>query len=230
MNISVWPRSIFWLNDLKKTRTKRYVLVFETWGNPDMKPVRTINEYDTTKGWKEEAALIDECYADTPKPREREREWNERTKTWNYFGDYSKSDMHSIHPYNYVFDNDAKFWGYVVLDFELQNVVKFGGEGIKDCYKECFKDYHKYQLLDAMFRGEDEVPKGYKWDDGEYKGWLRFRWGDGKNSVDYRPPRKCGIHTCETYSDEEENYLDQLEEEFSKAGDREWIVERQDRW
>ena len=109
MNISVYPMLIFWLNDLKKTRTKRYVLVFETWGNPDMKPVRTINEYGTTKEWKEEAALIDECYADTPKPREREREWNEYTKRWNYFGDYSKSDMHLLHPNRYVFDDNAKF-------------------------------------------------------------------------------------------------------------------------
>ena len=41
----------------------------------------------------------------------------------------------------------------------------------------------KLEKMDFFFRGPDEVPKDYKWDEGEYKGWLQFRWGDGKNAI-----------------------------------------------
>lgn len=42
---------------------------------------------------------------------------------------------------------------------------------------------NKLNELDFFFRGPNEVPPDYKWDDGEYDGWLQFRWGDGKNAI-----------------------------------------------
>lgn len=42
---------------------------------------------------------------------------------------------------------------------------------------------NKLAELDFFFRGPLEIPEDYKWDVGEYEGWLQFRWGDGKNAV-----------------------------------------------
>lgn len=224
------PLTLCWFKGFK--RTKRFVLVFETWGNPDLKNTREITEYDTEAEWKEEASLLDEYYADTPKPTLRDKEI--KNGRWLYHGDYYKDTMHGTScyiSYDYVIEDKAKFWGYIVLDFEKQDIIKFGGEGIKSCWKERFKDYKRYQLLDAFFRGDDEIPAGYNWDSGEYRGWLRFRWGDGKNAIDYRPPKKCGLHTCgEEYNEEEESYLDELEKDFQKSDDKEWVTTRLDRW
>ena len=46
-----------------------------------------------------------------------------------------------------------------------------------------FKFKNKLQELDFFFRGPSEIPPDYKWDIGEYEGWLQFRWGDGKNAI-----------------------------------------------
>ena len=35
-----------------------------------------------------------------------------------------------------------------------------------------------------MFRGKGEIPEDYKWDVGEYEGWLQFRWGNGLNAIE----------------------------------------------
>lgn len=37
--------------------------------------------------------------------------------------------------------------------------------------------------LDFFFRGPSEIPPNYEWDEGEFQGWLQFRWGDGKNAI-----------------------------------------------
>ena len=42
----------------------------------------------------------------------------------------------------------------------------------------------KLSDLDFFFRGPSEIPENYKWDTGEYEGWLQFRWGDGKNAIE----------------------------------------------
>ena len=46
-----------------------------------------------------------------------------------------------------------------------------------------FKFKSKLEELDFFFRGPSEIPPDYKWDEGEYEGWLQFRWGDGKNAI-----------------------------------------------
>lgn len=49
---------------------------------------------------------------------------------------------------------------------------------------------NKLAKLDFFFRGPYEVPEDYKWDTGEYEGWLQFRWGDGKNAIIYGEEQK----------------------------------------
>jgi hypothetical protein len=78
---------------------------------------------------------------------------------------------------------------------------------------------------------EGEIPSGYKWDDGEYEGWLQFRWGNGKNSVEFgedavidahdnekKCVRHCSIKKKKyrnfTYNENEEAELDRLNEEI----------------
>ena len=48
-----------------------------------------------------------------------------------------------------------------------------------------FKIYKKdLKLLDTLFRKPGEIPEDYKWDNGEYEGWLQFRWGNGLNAIE----------------------------------------------
>lgn len=44
---------------------------------------------------------------------------------------------------------------------------------------------NKLAELDFFFRSPGEIPEDYKWDVGEYEGWLQYRWGDGLNKIDY---------------------------------------------
>lgn len=83
-------------------------------------------------------------------------------------------------------NTNARAWGYVIADTEEQKVLKWGGIGM---YKLIRNDDKRY-IKDYLFRGKDEIPENYKWDNGEYEGWLQFRWGDGKNAVDYVEPEK----------------------------------------
>lgn len=57
----------------------------------------------------------------------------------------------------------------------------FGEEKIKPTLH--YDPGNKLAELDFFFRGPGEVPEDYKWDDGEYEGWLQYRWGDGKNAL-----------------------------------------------
>lgn len=80
---------------------------------------------------------------------------------------------------------DERLYGYVYGDRETMKLV-WGG------YK--LKDYNpgtdKRVMYDLLFRGPNEIPEKYMWDDGEYEGWLQYRWGDGKNAVGYVEEKK----------------------------------------
>ena len=72
--------------------------------------------------------------------------------------------------------------------------MKYINEDYKYCNTEHLGSFDKktnrLYIKDYVFRGENEIPKNYHWDDGEYEGWLQFRWGDGKNAIDYVEPTK----------------------------------------
>lgn len=210
----------------KNRRTKRFVLLFcEWWNELDTYTRRSKNrsshswqEYDTLEEAREEINLIEEIYKDQLLPIDPDKVENKN----RYFtdGDYT---------------NGGKFWGYVLLDYEKERAILSGGKG----YHTETKDYINNNLvrLDDFFRGPNEIPEGYKWDDGEFEGWLQFRWGDGKNSLDYvEPPKPRKEKEKEKLS---ENYLYDLydtdytedeNDEFLKEIEQERLKRLRDKW
>lgn len=160
-----------------KKHTKRFMVIFSMWGKSlsakymrglsNLKEyVHSETEFDTESEWKEEVGLIEDVYADTPKPYKVEIEGSKyHEKTWE-------------------FEINSRFWGYLVLDFDEERVVKVGGDGIYEYHKNGIgRELVNLRMLDELFRGEDEIPKNYVFDTGEYEGWLQYRWGDGKNAI-----------------------------------------------
>lgn len=162
-----------------KKHTKRFMVIFSMWGKSlsarYMRGLSNLKEYahsetefDTESEWKEEVGLIEEVYADTPKPYKVEREGSKyHEKIWQ-------------------FEVNSRFWGYLVLDFDKERIIKVGGDGIYEYHKNGIgigRELVNLRMLDELFRGEDEIPKNYVFDAGEYEGWLQYRWGDGKNAI-----------------------------------------------
>ena len=113
--------------------------------------------------------------------------------------------------------------------------LTWGGDKLKNYNNSC----DKRVLYDILFRGPDEIPKNYKWDFGEYEGWLQFRWGDGKNAIDYvekeKPKKEVNNIDNEEVIDEpiDTSYVDEYEEienSFIKAEDAEKLKKLIDRW
>ena len=152
---------------------KKYLVVTNIWGKRQKTFWQTVDSFkeereyfDTLEEAKEYCTLFEEIGKTYETP-----------KFWNRVG-YTNL---------YDFTNTkARAWGYLIADTEEQKVIKWGGIGMYNLTK---KDDVRY-IKDRLFRGEDEIPKNYKWDNGEYEGWLQFRWGDGKNAVDYVEPQK----------------------------------------
>ncbi len=192
--------------------TKRYMVIFEKWGRREFHEDKT--EFDTLTEAMEEAQLLEEFYADTPSPKKLSRyDW--RTGRHTPYHEWGE-------PYL-----DEYLWGYVILDFDEEKVIKWGHDQLKYVSKN--EDIRK--VKDRFFRKDGEVPEGYKWDVGEYEGWLQFRWGNGKNSVEFgedavidgknntqKCVRRCSIKKKKyrnfTYDENEELELDKLNEEI----------------
>ena len=90
---------------------------------------------------------------------------------------------------------------------------------------------------DYVFRGKDEIPANYRWDDGEYEGWLQFRWGDGTNAVGYVKENKSKKHDnidepIGELNDEliDEYHDEEIENSFLKEEDKEKLKRLIDRW
>ena len=186
---------------------KRYCVIFSIWGH------RTNNStcfFDSLDEVREETKLIKEFYKDTPRP----------IKTGKYTVDYSKGGC---------------FWGYIVLDYAKAEVLEIYNDGAR-VYRpkivnqreilEPVREVRVNYLKDLMFRGEDEIPKDYKWDEGEYDGWIKFRWGDGSNAIKPREPKKHGRIDWAENSEREPD----PQEEYDKEIEREWKERKLDRW
>ena len=219
-----------------KKHTKRYMVIFSMWGKSwtarnmtglfDLKEfVHTETEFDTEAEWKEEVKLIEEVYADTPRPVEIEiprDKWH--TKTWS-------------------FEVESRFWGYMVLDFERERVLKVGRDGVFRFHQNGINRWGSeaisLKMLDELFRGDDEIPKGYVFDSGEYEGWLRYRWGDGKNAVKCGEPckyrkKKYGKHQQfdedEVAECEKEIQAELIQDDFNLKLEKETIADKAEKW
>jgi hypothetical protein len=159
---------------------KKYIVVTNVWGKKQRgiwdNLVDVFKEEREFFDTKEEAdayiALFEEIY-----------------KTYDVPAVKLKSGHNNVFPNKVLYDFKTpkeRAWGWVLGDTESCTVIKWGGIGMYNISK---KD-NALRIKDYLFRGKDEIPKNYKWDDGEYEGWLQFRWGDGKNAIDYVEPKK----------------------------------------
>lgn len=167
----------------------RYVLITNLWGrNPHM---ITKNLYL----WDSKNINNNPLFLDSEKYEfDTKEELNEHIKlfegicsTYEQAEQKRNNNSYYDHSKSYVFDGPNKrAWGWLSGDKEEVKILGWGGAKLRDYNKQTDKRI----LFDILFRGPDEIPKGYKWDEGEYTGWLQFRWGDGKNAIDYVEPEK----------------------------------------
>lgn len=113
-------------------------------------------------------------------------------------------------------------WGYVLGDTETCMPIRWGGMSMYNISK---KD-DILRIKDYLFRGKDEIPQNYKWDNGEYEGWLQFRWGDRKNAIDYvEPPKKKHI---EDIAEDHSEAYERINREMDER--QRWREEHPDEW
>lgn len=156
-------------------RPTKYCVIFNTW--TEIPESFSCTEFDTIDDAMEEAKLLNKMYCNTPKP----------VKVYSKTGKHKDGKGWRYENYDWDFSNSRIFWGYVVLDMINYKFIKIVNGLNNRIYslssKPTLRDY------DIFFRGEDEIPANYQWDiRGEYDGWLQFRWGDGKNAIDYIEP------------------------------------------
>ena len=212
---------------------KKYIVVTNIWGKKEVTMwfSRDVfseeREYfDTLEDAEDFAWLFEEYAMLFPNPdKNRTGHWKNKDK-WKW--DYGKSKL----AYE-AFKPGERLWGYVIGDTEECKVIKWGGLNMMNIWKD--SDIRK--VKDYLFRGEDEIPKDYKWDDGEYEGWLQYKWGDGKNALDYVEPEKPKkvkeeINDDGSTDELDDTYIDNddIENSFLKEEDREKLKRLIDRW
>lgn len=198
--------------------SKRYAVIFNKWSL--YKNIESITEFDTMDEVYDEVNLIEEMYADTPRPEHRYRYYRHRQSPSTAVTDYR---------WNTSACGEA-FWGYLVVDFQNEKIIKWGHDELRT-YK---KNGDQRRLKDWLFRGENEIPKDYKWKPYEYDGWLQYRWGNGLNAIKYGENavidgmenakecirrckcRKKKSYNTKPYDESEETKLDELNEEILK--------------
>lgn len=220
---------------------KRYIVVTNVWG-------KKLNIFRNLKDFFNE----EREYFDTME------EVNEYVNLFEGVYKDSKCDVIKVF-------EPFEMWGYVVGDTKNLSTIKFGGTGMKYVsdklkgsqkniskavpFSKSDKTYsfnnmntkmNKLYIKDYLFRGEDEISPDYIWDNGEYEGWLQFRWGDGKNAIDYVEPEKPKktpddiVDFAEMedpwFEQEHDENLEEIENSFLRDEDKERIKILEDRW
>lgn len=209
--------------ELNKDINKRYVLIFNIWDNK--KCSKSITQYDTIEEVKEEYMFINELYANTPRPKRIPKEDNYRRR-------YGKKE------YNISYEGGARFWGYIIIDYDKNEIIKIHNDGLLDFEGKTIT----LRMKDFYLRKPGEIPEDYTFEcNAEYEGWLQYRWGNRKNAVDYVAPKKDltpkESHKLEIYDGCEEDYeLDEdyeaelIENKFADLLDKETKQRLLDRW
>ena len=169
---------------------KQYVLLFNTF-NETKRLSYSMTEYDKLVDAYEEINGLDELYKNHELPIKvkitRDVLYGRKIKSKTKFG--------------YDFRKNRSWWGYILLDMKECKCIRVGGNGFLFCNVYCkteptiIKNTHGIngvlRVKDYLFRDENVVPDDYVWDGiGEYEGWLQYKWGDGKNAIDYVKPAK----------------------------------------
>jgi len=181
----------FWYYNTKQD--KRYCLIFSNWTNVLLS--YSISFFDSLEDLKEEERMIIEMYRSVPKPYRHNigTKWNKK--------------------YELVFEEGSFYWGYIILDFET-DTINYYHDGCVIPWTKPKYDYKKYVndciqinsksdklfIKDLFFRKPNEIDPNYKFQTGEYDGWLQFRWGDGKNAIGvYKPEEENKIKKHSNY-------------------------------
>ena len=197
---------------------KRFIVITNIWGKKHNQHYHATMDYfkeeredfDTLEEAKKYVELFEGVCSNYSRPKENK---NSGRLEWN--------------------DSD-RLWGYVIGD-RKDYKIRFGCDGLLNLAKS----RPKLMQRDYVFRGQDEIPKNYKWDDGEYEGWLQYRWGDGKNAIDYvEKQHKDSIKKIAKEfppAQFEQEYMccdfpEDMEDKFAKDYEREQIKLKGNRW
>ena len=199
--------------------TKRYVLLFSLKGQYGVKSVSR-SEFDNYDECEEECNELNKMYSEHPIPVILEKRETQVTK-------YSKKRLETIWDYS----DGKSWWGYIVLDMQECKAIRVGGYGFNCpnhiCYDSCKSINGSEENRDYFFRDPEVCPDEYEWKTGEYKGWLQFKWGDGKNAIGYvKPPKQKKkkievIEEIEDYEFDEDYENEALENKFADIIDKE---------
>ena len=192
---------------------KKYVIVTNIWGRAAFKEEK--EQFDTKEELEEYIQLFEGVCSQYKKPE-------------------MDPKRPGFHKWNKFYDKEERFWGYLCGDSEKRKILKWGGRGLQNIHRNS----HMFKIYDYIFREEGEIPKDYKWDDGEYEGWLQYRWGDGKNAIGYvekkKPQKKSNEPINEPISslndDPNYDFAEELEEKYAKYEDSERVKLLQERW
>jgi len=196
---------------------KRFIVITNIWGK---KPNVTYGPMDYFKEEREEFDTIEE------------------TKDYialfeGVCSTYTKPEI-NIKGKHITWKEGDRMWGYVVGDRNNYK-IKFGGDALFNLKRNA----STLRQRDYVFRGPDEVPKDYVWDDGEYEGWLQYRWGDGKNAIDYVEKqhkdylKKIAKEFPPAQFEQEYmccDFPEDMEDKFAKDYEREQIKLKENRW
>lgn len=189
--------------------TKRFFLRFYTWiyeypygvrnsknGVGNVKVKRYDEEADTLEEILEIKKGYLELYSDVKEPEFIGDYWihkytGKKTKSLSYIERSNEHDYKYIYP-EYLFSDDMYFYGFAIIDFGNEKIIEVSKEVSRDIdfwKRPLSSAEHSLEIKDKLFRGDDEIPKDYKWDNGEYAGWLQYRWGNGLNAIEIEDKR-----------------------------------------
>lgn len=224
-NTTIW--------EFNKREDKAYCLIFSTF--TDLFRSCDFSFYDTKEECLEEIELIKEVYKNIERPSKK--------------GQILKNGQVRD---TYEFNDNKFFYGWVLVDFKNEKYT-IGKDGVKiKIQKDPYPNYclitnktNTLKVKDILFRKDNEVSFNYPWDDGEYEGWLQFRWGDGKNAIvgsnpveirkiekkkNYKPKDKFYKPLDDDELKQFENKYDQLQDDIQKQIDRKLPNELMDKY
>ncbi len=192
---------MWWLEEDNNDHLNYFHNVNFTAALKNLKILEEIEYCDNLEELKKTKGLFLSLYGNTPRPEEGEPYWmawidgryqkfpckkdkytcinpEVMKKTWEH--NYCKGDV--------MFNGGKnRYWGYALLNFEEEKFLQVEGDLLSIPFWKTWntKNTKKkdLELLDIFFRKPGEIPSDYKWDSGEYLGWLQYRWGNGLNAI-----------------------------------------------
>lgn len=170
-----------------KKDNKPFCVMFAKWTDELLS--WSISFFDTIEEVKEETQLLEELYKSISRP---------------YKEVIPEESSYISKKYRIVFDKENQYyWGYIIIDFKNEKIQYFRDgvyiptTSLKKKYwllNQCYlfnKKEDQLIIKDKLLRTEKESNiNDYKFNAGEYDGWLQFRWGNGKNAIGVYKPEK----------------------------------------